>query len=134
MLHYLVSQKKKNAPPNKCKLINTIINLWTFVIFFYIKWIVFNIWNYVKFYEKLFNTLVLMLHYLVWLMTSNKNLICGTHYLVKMKENCSYLWEIIVYSRSIINTYSLLLHEWWVLLIKFIMRPTIHMRWESMHL
>ena len=28
------SKKKKNAPPNKCKLINTIINLWTFVIFF----------------------------------------------------------------------------------------------------
>ena len=28
-------------------------------------------------------------------------------------------WEIIVYSQSTINAYSLLSHEWWVPLIKF---------------
>jgi len=42
--------------------------------------------------------------------------------------------EIIVYSRSIINTYSLLSHKWWVPLIKFMVRPTIHVRGGSMHL
>ena len=38
------------------------------------------------------------------------------------------LWEIIVYSRSTINAYSLLSHEWWVPLIKFMVGPTIHVR------
>ena len=42
--------------------------------------------------------------------------------------------EIIVYSRSTINAYSLLSHEWWVPLIKFMMEPTIHVRGENMHL
>ena len=42
--------------------------------------------------------------------------------------------EIIVYSRSIINAYSLLSHEWWVPLIKFIVGPTIHVRGGSTHL
>ena len=42
--------------------------------------------------------------------------------------------EIIVYSRSTINAYSLLSHEWWVPLIKFIVGPTIHMRRGSAHL
>ena len=42
--------------------------------------------------------------------------------------------EIIVYSRSIIKTYFLLSHEWWVPLIKFMMGPTIHVREEIMHL
>ena len=32
--------------------------------------------------------------------------------------------EIIVYSRSTINAYSLLSHKWWVPLIKFMVRPT----------
>ena len=36
--------------------------------------------------------------------------------------------EIIVYSRSTINAYSLLSHEWWVPLIKFMVGPTIHVR------
>ena len=36
--------------------------------------------------------------------------------------------EIIVYSQSTINMYSLLSHKWWVLLIKFMMRPTIFVR------
>ena len=40
----------------------------------------------------------------------------------------SYNREIIVYSRSIINACSLLSHEWWVPLIKFMMGPTIHVR------
>ena len=43
-------------------------------------------------------------------------------------------WEIIVYSRSTINVYSLLSHEWWVPLIKFIVGPTIYVRGGSMHL
>ena len=42
--------------------------------------------------------------------------------------------EIIVYSRSTINAYSLISHEWWVPLIKFIVEPTIHVRGESIHL
>ena len=33
-------------------------------------------------------------------------------------------WEIIVYSWSTINAYSLLSHEWWVPLIKFMVGPT----------
>ena len=37
-------------------------------------------------------------------------------------------WKIIVYFQSNINAYSLLSHEWWVLLIKFMVRPTIHVR------
>ena len=36
--------------------------------------------------------------------------------------------EIIVYSQSTINTYYFLSHEGWVLLIKFMVRPTIHVR------
>ena len=42
--------------------------------------------------------------------------------------------KIIVYSRSTINTYSLLSHEWWVLLIKFMVGSTIYVRGGSMHL
>ena len=42
--------------------------------------------------------------------------------------------EIIVYSRNTINVYSLLSHEWCVLLIKFMVGPTIHVRGESTHL
>ena len=42
--------------------------------------------------------------------------------------------KIIVYSRSTINTYSLLSHKWWVPLIKFMVGPTIHVREVSMHL
>ena len=44
------------------------------------------------------------------------------------------LWKIIVYSWSIINAYSLLSHEWWVPLIKFMVGPTIHVGEESTHL
>ena len=33
-----------------------------------------------------------------------------------------------MYSRSTINAYSLISHEWWVPLIKFMVRPTIHVR------
>ena len=36
--------------------------------------------------------------------------------------------EIIVYSRSTINACSLLSHEWWVPLIKFMVGPIIHVR------
>ena len=39
-----------------------------------------------------------------------------------------FIRKIIVYSWSTINAYSLILHEWWVLLIKFMIKPTIHMR------
>ena len=47
----------------------------------------------------------------------------------------SSLWrEIIVYSGSTINAYSLLSHEWWVPLIKFMVGPTIHVRGRSTHL
>ena len=42
--------------------------------------------------------------------------------------------EIIVYSRSTINACSLLSHEWWILLIKFMVGPTIHVRRGSTHL
>ena len=38
------------------------------------------------------------------------------------------LCEIIVYSRSTINVCSLLSHEWWVPLIKFMVGPIIHVR------
>ena len=45
------------------------------------------------------------------------------------------IWrEIIVYSQSTINAYSLLSHGWWVPLIKFMMGPTIHVRERSMYL
>ena len=46
----------------------------------------------------------------------------------------SSVWEIIVYSRSTINAYSLFSHEWWVSLIKFMVGPIIHVREESTHL
>ena len=39
-----------------------------------------------------------------------------------------YFREIIVYSRSTINAYSFLSHEWWTPLIKFIVELTIHVR------
>ena len=38
--------------------------------------------------------------------------------------------EIIMYFQSTINVYSLILHEWWVALIKFMVGPTIHVRGE----
>ena len=37
--------------------------------------------------------------------------------------------EIIVYYRSTINTYSLLSYEWWVLLIKYMVGPSINVKW-----
>ena len=40
----------------------------------------------------------------------------------------SDLGKIFVYSRSIINTYSLLSHKWWVPLINFMVGLTIHVR------
>ena len=46
-----------------------------------------------------------------------------------------FYWEIIMYSRSIINACcSLLSHEWWILLIKFMVGPAIHVRRGSTHL
>ena len=33
-----------------------------------------------------------------------------------------------MYSQSTINACSLLSHEWWVPLIKFMVKPTIHLR------
>ena len=39
--------------------------------------------------------------------------------------------EIIIYFRSTINMYSLIPYEWWVTLIKFMVRPTIHVREET---
>ena len=38
------------------------------------------------------------------------------------------------YFRSTMNEYSLISHEWWVSLIKFIVRPTIHVRGGITHL
>ena len=46
----------------------------------------------------------------------------------------SLIREIIVYSPSTINAYSLLSHEWWVSLIKFMVGPTIYVREGSTHL
>ena len=43
-------------------------------------------------------------------------------------------WKIIKYSQNTINAYSILSHEWWVLLIKFMVRLTIHVRGGSTHL
>ena len=42
--------------------------------------------------------------------------------------------EIIVYSWSTINAYSLLSHEWWIPLIKFMMGPIIYVRGRNTHL
>ena len=42
-----------------------------------------------------------------------------------------FIGKIILYSWSTINAYSLISHEWWVLLIKFMMKPTIYMREEA---
>ena len=42
--------------------------------------------------------------------------------------------EIIVYSQNTINVYSLLSHEWWVPLIKFMVGPIIHVKGGSTHL
>ena len=42
--------------------------------------------------------------------------------------------EIIAYSWSTINAYSLLSYEWWVPLIKFMVGHTIHIREENTHL
>ena len=46
----------------------------------------------------------------------------------------SYIGKIIVYFRNTINAYSLLSHVWWVPLIKFMMRPIIHVRGGSIRL
>ena len=43
-------------------------------------------------------------------------------------------WEIIVYSRSTINTYFLFSHKWWVPLIKFTVEPTIYVKGGSTYL
>ena len=54
------------------------------------------------------------------------------------KERCwsgpYRLGEIIVYSQNTINAYSLLLYEWWVPLIKFMVGPTIYVRGWSTYL
>ena len=43
-------------------------------------------------------------------------------------DTCLILREIIVYSQSTINACSLLSHELWVPLIKFMVRHTIYVR------
>ena len=53
---------------------------------------------------------------------------------LKLRAQLTLSRKIIVYSRNTINACSLLSHKWWVLLIKFMVRPTIHVRGESMHL
>ena len=45
-----------------------------------------------------------------------------------------FFWEIIVYSWSTINACSIFSHKWWVLLIKFMVEPTIHVRGGSTYL
>ena len=45
-----------------------------------------------------------------------------------------YNREIIVYSRSTINAYSLFSHKWWTPLIKFMVGSTIHVRGGNTHL
>ena len=45
-----------------------------------------------------------------------------------------YTRKIIVYFRNTINACSLLSHEWWIPLIKFMVKPTIHVRGGSTHL
>ena len=42
--------------------------------------------------------------------------------------------KIIAYSWNTISAYSLILHEWWIPLIKFMMGPTILVREGIMHL
>ena len=53
---------------------------------------------------------------------------------IKSIANDIFSREIIVYSQSTINACSFLLYEWWVPLIKFMVEPTIHVRWGSTHL
>ena len=53
---------------------------------------------------------------------------------MRNEMSTAILWEIIVYSRSTINVYSLLSHEWWVPLIKFMIGLTIYVREGSTHL
>ena len=50
------------------------------------------------------------------------------HHILSFFYHCLEPWEIIVYSRGTINVYSLLSHEWWVSLIKFMVGLTIHVR------
>ena len=59
----------------------------------------------------------------------------GFRFLEKQQNFTNKIEEIIVYFQSIINAYSLLLHEWWVTLIKFMVDPlTIHVKGGSTHL
>ena len=59
----------------------------------------------------------------------------GFRFLEKKQNFTNKIEEIIVYFQSIINAYSLLLHEWWVTLIKFMVGPlTIHVKGGSTHL
>ena len=55
-------------------------------------------------------------------------------YIIGVITPLGFFGEIIVYSRSTINAYSLLSYEWWVPLIKFMVGPIIHVRGGSMHL
>ena len=52
----------------------------------------------------------------------------------KITNLSAYPRKIIVYSWSTINAYSLLLHEWWILLIKFMVGHIIYVRGGSTHL
>jgi len=63
------------------------------------------------------------------------NVLINQYSFVKLRRLSNYFQrEIIVYSRSTRNAYSLLLHEWWVLLIKFMVEPIIYVRGKSTHL
>ena len=53
---------------------------------------------------------------------------------LKSQNRLLLLQEIIVYFRSTINACSLLSHEWWVPLIKFMVGPTIYVRGGSTYL
>ena len=84
-----------------------------------------------KLYSKLFHSVTLLQNLTIKIDVASFQIQTLS---LKSQNRLLLLQEIIVYSRNTINACSLLSHEWWVPLIKFMVGPTIYVRGGSKHL
>ena len=84
-----------------------------------------------KLYSKLFHNITLLQNLTIKIDVASFQIQTLS---LKSQNRLLLLQEIIVYFRSTINACSLLSHEWWVPLIKFMVGPTIYVRGGSTYL
>ena len=106
-IFYIYIYKKKNLISLQWHSLTVPFNVSSFRFFFFL-------------FNNIMDAMILMLNFTTY---------CFLRLWVIDKKLWTYcLWKIIIYSQSTINAYSLLSHEWWVPLIKFMVGPIIHVR------